>query len=394
MTQAYDVGVVGLGVAGAAVATLLAQQGHRVTLLEQADRLGPLGAGVLLQPSGQAVLEHLGLREAVCQRAAPITLLNARHWNGRPLIQTRYTDFHPDCRAYGVHRGVLFDALHRLLRQTSASIQPSCEIRSRQLQPDGRVTLHDTCGGEHGPFDFVLATDGSRSRMRDACGLPARVTPYNHGTLWIIVPGTGVPGQLLQVVRGNRYLFGLLPLGDGLVTLYWGVRAEDVPTLRERGIESLKAEILAFAPEAESVLEHVIDWEQLLFTSYQHVHQPRWYDSHTLFLGDACHAMSPHLGQGVNLALLDAWQFARSLGRSASPRAAFAHYARARRVSLGYYATVTYLLSPFFQSDWNVLGWGRDWVLPILPHLPWVRRQMGLTVCGLKGGFLRGAMSI
>jgi 2-polyprenyl-6-methoxyphenol hydroxylase-like FAD-dependent oxidoreductase len=104
--------------------------------------------------------------------------------------------------------------------------------------------------------------------------------------------------------------------------------------------------------------------------------------------------MSPHLGQGINLALLDAWQLARSLERSVCPRTAFAHYARARRVSLDYYATITYLLSPFFQSDWSVLGWGRDWVLPILPHLPWVRQQMGWTVCGLKGGYLRGEMRI
>lgn len=104
--------------------------------------------------------------------------------------------------------------------------------------------------------------------------------------------------------------------------------------------------------------------------------------------------MSPHLGQGINLALLDAWQFARSLERSPTPQRAFAHYARARRVSLNYYASITYLLSPFFQSDWSLLGWGRDRVLPYLPWIPWVREQMLLTVCGVKGGFLRGRMPI
>ncbi|MFQ3592579.1 MAG: NAD(P)/FAD-dependent oxidoreductase, partial [Gemmataceae bacterium] len=267
----YDIGVVGCGVAGATVAYLLARQGHRVSVLEQAERLRPIGAGVLLQPSGQMVLQHLGIREAVCRRAAPITLLNARHWDGRPLIQTRYTDCGPDWCAYGVHRGVLFDALLQLLRQTPATIHLACEIRSRHVRPDGRVTLRDACDREHGPFDFVLAADGSRSRLRKACGLTAWVTPYNHGTLWIIAPGTGVPGQLLQVVRGNRYLFGLLPLGDELVTLYWGVRVEELPSLQQRGVEPLREEIVAFAPEAAPVLEHVLDWEQLLFTSYQHV---------------------------------------------------------------------------------------------------------------------------
>ena len=61
---------------------------------------------------------------------------------------------------------------------------------------------------------------------------------------------------------------------------------------------------------------------------------------------------------------------------------------------MSYYATITYLLSPFFQSDWPVLAWGRDLVLPLLPRLPWVRRQMSMTVCGLKGGFFRGAIAV
>ena len=55
---------------------------------------------------------------------------------------------------------------------------------------------------------------------------------------------------------------------------------------------------------------------------------------------------------------------------------------------------MTYLLSPFFQSDWRFLGWGRDWALPLLPHIPWVKRQMLLTVCGLKGGFLKGRIEV
>ena len=61
---------------------------------------------------------------------------------------------------------------------------------------------------------------------------------------------------------------------------------------------------------------------------------------------------------------------------------------------VGYYATVTYMLSPFFQSDWAFLGWGRDWALPVLPYIPWVKRQMLMTVCGLKGGYLRGEIEV
>jgi 2-polyprenyl-6-methoxyphenol hydroxylase-like FAD-dependent oxidoreductase len=120
----------------------------------------------------------------------------------------------------------------------------------------------------------------------------------------------------------------------------------------------------------------------------------RWYDERVLLIGDAAHAMSPHLGQGFNLAMVDAWRLAAAVRETRSPVAAFRFFFQRQRAYLRYYAAITYFLSPFFQSDWGFLGWGRDWFLPILPHIPWVRRQMLMTVSGLKGGFLRGAIEV
>jgi 2-polyprenyl-6-methoxyphenol hydroxylase-like FAD-dependent oxidoreductase len=393
MPRPYRVGVVGLGVAGASVACLLARDGHQVTVLERAPQPRPIGAGVLLQSSGQKVLDRMGLLKQVADHAAPIEELHARHNTGKTMLRTRFADFEPGCRAYGVHRGVLFQALYDDLRTTGAEVRLGCEAIAREVRAEG-VFLLDAWGGRHGPFDFTLAAEGSRSRLRKACGLHADVTEYPHGTLWMIVPDTGVPGTLLQVVRGCRNLFGLLPLGDGLVTLYWGLPASQWEEVRKAGLEALKREVLSFSLEAAPALEMVVDMSQLILTSYRHVSMRRWHDRHTLFLGDAAHAMSPHLGQGINLALLDAWCFAHCLRGAATPQEAFTSYSRARRAQLNYYATVTYLLSPFFQSDWDILGWGRDLFLPLLPRIPWVKRQMLMTVAGVKGGWLSGPMDV
>ncbi|MBY0455890.1 MAG: FAD-dependent monooxygenase, partial [Gemmataceae bacterium] len=132
----------------------------------------------------------------------------------------------------------------------------------------------------------------------------------------------------------------------------------------------------------------------LIHTTYQHVFLRRTHDGRVIFIGDAAHAMSPHLGQGINLALVDAWRLCDCLNRAAAPGAAFAEFRRRQRDFLRYYAAVTWALSPFFQSDWRVLGWGRDVFLPLMPRLPLVGRQMLLTVCGLKGGFVKGRMAI
>jgi 2-polyprenyl-6-methoxyphenol hydroxylase-like FAD-dependent oxidoreductase len=389
----YRVGVVGFGVAGATSAYLLARDGHHVTLLERAAELGPIGAGVLLQCSGQGVLRKLGLLEQVLAHAAPIEVLHARHSSGGDLIRTRFPDFAAGAMSYGIHRGVLFTALHDLVRTQPVDVRVACEITGRQDTKDG-ILLSDACGQKHGPFDFVIAADGSRSRMRLACGFRASVLEYDHGTLWATTPGEGVRGKLLQVVERNRKLFGLLPLGDGYVSMYWGLPARDLAATKLRGVEALKREIFAFAPESASVLECICDMEQFLFTTYRHVHCRRQYDSRVILIGDAAHAMSPHLGQGINLALVDAWRLAMALREVDSPPVAFELFRKRQKAFIGYYATITYLLSPFFQSDWGILGWGRDWALPLLPYLPFVKRQMLMTVCGLKGGFFKGPIEV
>jgi 2-polyprenyl-6-methoxyphenol hydroxylase-like FAD-dependent oxidoreductase len=394
MPGPYRVGIVGLGVAGATAGYLLARDGHRVTALEQAPQVGPIGAGVLLQMSGQEVLRRLGVLDVVTARAAPIESLYARHTNGRTLIRHTYADYGPDCRAYGVHRGVLFGALYDLLRTQPVEVRLGCEVAAREVAAGGDVYLTDKCGGRHGPFDFVLSGDGSRSRLRAALGFRASVTEYDHGTLWVTAPCSAVRDHLLQVVRGTRRLFGLLPLGDGLCSMYWGLPVREFAGLKARGLDALKAEILAFSPEAAEVLDCLHDFEQLILTSYRHVCLRQWHDDRTLFIGDAAHAMSPHLGQGINLALVDAWRLAACVRAAADPAAAFAAFRRRQRSYTRYYATITYFLSPFFQSDWRILGWGRDLALPWLPCVPFVKHQMLLTVAGLKGGFLKGRITV
>lgn len=393
MPRAFRVGVVGFGVAGATTSHLLARDGHHVTLLERAQAVEPIGAGVLLQCSGQAVLRHLGVLDQVLAHSAPVEELHARHADGgKTLIRTRYGDYAPGARAYGVHRGVLFRAVRDLVLAQNIDVRLGTEVVGREFDSFGRVVLRDAKGTRHGPFDCVVCGDGSRSHLRATFGFRARVTRYDHGTLWVTAPAQGVGGKLLQVVRGTRQMLGLLPLGDGLTSLYWGVPSAAVGAIRARGLNALKDEMRAFCPEAEPALEFLHDFDQLIHTAYQHVHLRRTHDGRVIFIGDAAHAMSPHLGQGINLALVDAWRLAHCLRAADSHAAAFAAFRAAQRDYLRYYGAVTWLLSPFFQSDWRLLGWGRDVFLPLMPLVPVVKRQMLLTVCGLKGGFLKGRM--
>jgi 2-polyprenyl-6-methoxyphenol hydroxylase-like FAD-dependent oxidoreductase len=60
-----DIAVAGCGIAGLAAALLLHGRGHAVTLYERFGKPRPLGSGLMIQPTGLAVLEQLGLAREV-----------------------------------------------------------------------------------------------------------------------------------------------------------------------------------------------------------------------------------------------------------------------------------------------------------------------------------------
>lgn len=404
--MSLSIAVVGFGVAGATAALTLSAQGHQVTLLEQAPSVSPVGAGVLLQLSGQGVLRALRLLDQVVARAEPILRVHARTHGGRTLVDLRYADLRPGCQAYGLHRGDLFSALQRAVAERPIALRLGCRVQGlRRVQDGGAVLLDDEAGQEHGPFDLVVVSDGSRSRLRAQSGVSHRATPYPHGALWALGRSHAAGQRLLQVTRGTQRLCGLLPMGEGRCSLFWLLHQDEHPRLLDAGLAAFRAQVLALCPEAEELLAGLTSLEALTFTRYQHVRLPRLYHHRCVFLGDAAHAMSPHLGQGINLALLDAYLFAAALAaergpapsdeadRAAVPRALL-RYQRERSGQLRFYSRLTQLLTPFFQSQGRALGWLRDRFLPLLPRVPPLRQQMLLSVAGVKGGWLAGPLTL
>src|SRR6478672_9686361 len=84
--------VVGAGPGGSVAAILLARSGWDVTVLERVAAPAAVGAGILLQPNGLAVLYGLGLRDAIREQAHEIRGAAIRNQRDRVLLQTRVPD--------------------------------------------------------------------------------------------------------------------------------------------------------------------------------------------------------------------------------------------------------------------------------------------------------------
>lgn len=387
----FRIGVSGFGVAGATAAFLLAKTGHRVTLFERAPVVGPVGAGVLLQPSGQRVLRELGLLDDVVRNAERIEKLHAIKQRGRTLIELRYADLSPEFVGYGVHRGDLFEVLRNQVNAAGVEVRLGHEKVERRTEGDD-VFLVDAARCSHGPFDFVLAADGGKSRLRRQAPIRKLEHEYAHGAVWGVGRHPTLKGSLQQVVRGSKTIIGLLPTGGDRCSLFCSLRRDRKEQVWRDGFVKWRDEVLGLAPLAEPLFADLRDFDQLTFTTYQHVWMASWHDKHCLFLGDAAHAMSPHLGQGVNLALLDAVCFVRCLATADGFRAAFAMHQHKRAAHVRYFSLLSLALTPFFQSNGLIKGWGRDLALPILSRIPLFRRQMLKSLAGIKTGFFWGTL--
>lgn len=401
MLPAVKVAIVGCGTAGGASALFLSRAGHDVTVFERVPDPRPIGAGIILQPTGQAVLAKLGLEREVLERGARLDGLMVRNARGRKILELSYEDV-GDLFGLGIHRGVLFRALYEAAEREASVVCGLAidHIRGRQLVDDDGVA--------YGPFDLIVVADGARSKLRDdipECSQTLR--PYPWGAMWYLAddPERLFRGRLHQIVRGNARMLGFLPTGRGpegehpLTSIYWSIRADRVEAFRRAGIDAWKDEVRGMLDDesraaGEHLLGQIAHERDMLFTSYNDVEMWPWAHDRVVFLGDAAHAMSPQLGQGCNLALLDALTLAECIDVfSDVPRALEVYCARRRR-HLNVYTQATRWLTPFFQGDLEVLGELRDMFMPIAARVPFARALMTKSMAGVLGGWLGSTVSL
>jgi len=386
-----DIAVVGCGPGGMAAALFLNRQGHKVTIFERFETPQPLGSGLLIQPSGQAVLSQLGLLEAIRERGHLVDRLHGVSLpSGKRALDMQYC-YGPDgtC-ALGIHRASLFDILYEAVLESEIKVECG-QTMTGVRDIDTKITpeIGELDHSEHS-FDLLIDASGARSPLAQG---QIRRLPF--GAFWgnVDMPRDHaiLPDALDQRYFHAEKMAGIMPIGINPDTgnqgaaLFWSEKPERAEMTVNRGIAEFQKAYVSLWPEAEPFVAQLTSMDDLTMAVYHHQTGSAYRSPRLLFVGDSWHCTSPQLGQGANMALIDAQALAMAIENSKSIEAIAPAYAQTRKFHIGLYQALSFVFTPLYQSENRFLPLFRDVSIHYFAQWPVIRGFIARTVSGGLG---------
>lgn len=394
MAKQHNIAIAGAGIGGLALAVFLAREGHSVRIFDQFSAPKPVGSGLMLQQTGLAVLSALGLRDEIDALGTRIERL----WglttpSMRPVLDVRYAKWRGDVYGLGVQRGLVFEALLKAALDAGIDLVMDAPVAAASFD-QAELTL--ASGDRISGLDLAVYAHGARSTLTpedQGIDLP-------YGALWATLPwpknGPFDRTALEQRYRKASQMSGVMPSGrlspdaPETLTYFWSIRADEEAAWRRSPLDAWKTDTIALWPETEQLMSHFGTHDDLTFARYRHHTSNRPIAGRGFArIGDAWHAASPQLGQGANMALLDAWALAEAIKTSPDIGAALREYLRLRRNHVRLYQIMTWLFTPVYQGDSRILPWLRDWLAAPISKIWPAPQLLAAMVSGSIGAPLK-----
>jgi salicylate hydroxylase len=337
MAEVRKIAIVGAGLGGLTAAIALRRRGFEVTVHEQADQLGEIGAGIQLSPNAMRVLIGLGLDAAFEKIAFEPNRHVVRNWKSGSIVSATQMRgvFRSQYGAgyFGAHRADLHSLLQHAVPASCIRLNALC-TSVRQDADRAVLTFAD---GSEATADVVVGADGIRSSIRESLFGPDAPRFTGHIVWRGLVPSHALPKGLIE--PDMTAWFG----PKGTVVHYYVRRGELVNWIAHFEAdwrdESWRVEsdwreaAVAYAGwhptlgELFSRTERCYKW-----ALYDRDPLPQWSRGRVTLLGDAAHPMLPYLAQGAGQAVEDGYVLADLLAQHRSdPAAALQLYEQARR---------------------------------------------------------------
>jgi salicylate hydroxylase len=328
--------IAGAGIGGLGAALAFSQIGLKVTVLEQSDVFGEVGAGVQISPNAYKVLSDWGLADVLKQTANFPARLQVRNAASQALLGELTLGESAQAR-YGYpfstfHRADLHTLLLNAVRQ-----QPNVELRlnakivdimDSRLRGNGgseQKVQVTTVSGSRFTADALIGADGLHSRVRQHVVGDAAARTTGHTAWRALLPMADVPAEL----QHDQITAWLAPDSHTIAyPVQQGKSLNIVYCCENRGKNDIQPAYL-LPQQLSKSLQNVFQTatEKNAWTRWDLFDRPPMTSStemfnpaypHIALLGDAAHPMLPYLAQGAGMALEDAQALAMSVQQNLS----------------------------------------------------------------------------
>lgn len=356
------IAIAGAGIGGATLAILLQRAGYDCHVYEQAPAMARVGAGINLAPNSTRIFRHLGLEPRMREIGIQARLKFSREWDTGEAI---FTVPVPEL----VERyGAPFFAFHRgdLAEVLTSAVKPGTlhwGKRVEGLDTRGDAVRLAFADGTSAEADAVVGADGVHSRVRELALGTAAPTYHGLTAYRAVFPVSRVAGLRLddncKWWAPESYFLNYF-MSEKRDELYW---ITGTPQAWEHEDFAPRAGDLGFVREYyagyHSEVRRMIDGATACTKWAMLESEPArpWSKGAVVLLGDACHATTPHMGQGAGMALEDAVVLLRCL-QSANDdlRRAFALYEDTR------FERCARIQRESHRNEWTKTGMDHSWV--------------------------------
>ena len=333
--------IAGGGIGGLTAALCLAARGFDVTVLEQADSLKEVGAGVQLSPNATRVLHALGLEAALRRHAFLPQGTQFRHWrSGRVINESPLGDAavaRYGMPYYHIHRGDLLSVLAQAVHD-APGITVTTAARVLGFRDSAQSVAVETAGGHH-DGDVLIGADGIHSRVREQLW-GAEMPRFTGNIAWrMLVPADRLSNGLIQPMSTawwgpGKHFVHYYVRGGELVNCVCVVEKQgwQVESWTEPGDHNELISDFAGWHDNIQQLIHQTDSNTLFkWALFDRPPMARWGKGRVSLLGDACHPTLPFMAQGAAMAIEDAAVLAGCLSAEKDATVALQRYESLRR---------------------------------------------------------------
>ena len=315
-TSECDVLVIGGGPAGSTAAALLAERGHRVTLLEKAHH-PRFHIGESLLPANLPLLEKLGVADEV--RAIGMEKWGAEFVS--PWHDHKQTVEFADAMdksmpmAYQVRRAEFDEILIRNASRKNARVVEGCQVMDVEFLPENSGIIvqarHDDGSTETVHARFVLDASGRDTFLGNRFKAKQRNKKHNSTAIYGHYTGAernaGKEAGNITIFWFEHGWFWFIPLADGTTSVGAVTWPYYLKTRGKKPLDAFLQETIAMCQPLQDRLQHarlVSPAEATGNFAYacDHTH-----GSNYLLLGDAYAFIDPVFSSGVMLAMHSAF---------------------------------------------------------------------------------------